>query len=94
MTTARLYGQTIAKSDKTVLLEGSHYFPPQDVNLDALVESETRTQCAMKGSAHYFNVTAAEQTIDDAAWAYPNPDSEFEHISGYIAFWRGVEVAD
>ncbi len=91
---AILSGETIAKSDQTILLEGSYYFPLQDVNLDLLVESETRTQCPIKGIAYYFHVTVNDETTDDAAWSYPNPEGAFTHIQGYVAFWRGIEVSE
>jgi uncharacterized protein (DUF427 family) len=28
----------------------------------------------------------------DAAWYYPDPKEAAEHIKGYIAFWKGVEI--
>jgi len=28
----------------------------------------------------------------DAAWYYPDCKPEAQHIEGYVAFWRGVEV--
>jgi uncharacterized protein (DUF427 family) len=30
----------------------------------------------------------------DAAWYYPEPKAAAAEIKGYIAFWRGVKVAD
>ena len=30
----------------------------------------------------------------DAAWYYPDPKPAARKIKGYVAFWRGVEVAE
>jgi hypothetical protein len=33
------------------------------------------------------------QDNPDAAWYYPDPKPAARKIKGYVAFWRGVEVA-
>ncbi len=37
-----LNGTVLADSDKTVIVEGNHYFPPEAVNKDALSDSSTQ----------------------------------------------------
>jgi uncharacterized protein (DUF427 family) len=48
-------GVTLAESDRTVVVEGNHYFPPGSVNGDLSRESETTTHCPWKGGASYLN---------------------------------------
>ena len=37
-----LNGTVLAESDKTVVVEGNHYFPPESVNSDVLTSSSTQ----------------------------------------------------
>jgi len=43
------YGQVLAESDKTIIIEGNHYFPVDSINKEFFKESETNTTCAWKG---------------------------------------------
>jgi uncharacterized protein (DUF427 family) len=54
MTTATWNGATIAESDKTVVVEGNHYFPPGSVHKEFLQASPTTTRCPWKGKAGYY----------------------------------------
>jgi uncharacterized protein (DUF427 family) len=88
---ATINNTTIAESNNTVEIEGSHYFPPGDVKKQLLAESETPYTCPWKGDAQYFHVSTDEQTFEDAAWSYPNPkDSAIDKVgtdfSDYVAF--------
>jgi uncharacterized protein (DUF427 family) len=42
--------------------------------------------------ASYYDVVVDGQVNKDAAWYYPTPKPAARNISGYIAFWRGVQV--
>ncbi len=42
-------GTVIAESDRTVVVEGNHYFPPDSVHKEFLRPSETHTTCPWKG---------------------------------------------
>ena len=84
--------QVIAHSDRTVVLEGNHYFPPEDVDMSSLAKSPTTTRCRWKGTAHYFTLEIDGERNADAAWYYPDPKPEAEQIRDRIAFWNGVEV--
>ncbi len=92
MTRAIWNDTVIAESDKTVIVEGNHYFPPSDVNQEYLVETDYRTQCPWKGEAHYFNLVVGDQINRTATWSYPEPREKAKHIKGYFAFWKGVSV--
>jgi len=92
MMQAELNGTVVAQSDKTVVVEGNHYFPAEDVNADYLKPSETHTTCPWKGIASYYTVAVPDGTSEDAAWYYPTPSPAAEQIAGRVAFWRGVTV--
>ncbi|MGH9880008.1 MAG: DUF427 domain-containing protein [Pyrinomonadaceae bacterium] len=84
---------TIAESDKTVVIEGNHYFPPESVNKDYLKPSSTHTKCPWKGEASYYDIVVNGETNKDAAWYYPEPKPAASEIKDHIAFWRGVKVS-
>ena len=86
-------GEVIADSDHTILVEGNHYFPPQDVNRELLVESDEHSQCPWKGTASYYDLVVDGERNRGAVWYYPEPFPAAEPIKDYLAFWRGVEVA-
>jgi uncharacterized protein (DUF427 family) len=90
--TATWNGKVIASSDRTVVVEGNHYFPTADVEADVLQPTETHTVCPWKGTASYYDVVVDGDRNGDAAWYYPTPKAEAAEILDHIAFWKGVEV--
>ncbi len=82
----------LAESDETIVVEGSHYFPPTSLHKRHFETSETRTVCEWKGEASYYDVVANGKSNTDAAWYYPETKEAADNIRGYVAFWRGVEV--
>ncbi|THH01926.1 hypothetical protein EW026_g857 [Hermanssonia centrifuga] len=88
-------GTVLAQSDKTVKLEGNHYFPPESCNEDLLTASTTVYVCPWKGSATYYNVTLDGKDIKDAAWSYPQPKEAAKSITGHLAFDKSkVKIED
>ena len=85
-------GVTLAESDKTIVVEGNHYFPPDAVNREHFQSSDKHTICSWKGEASYLTVAVDGQTNNDAAWFYPSPKPEAAQIKDYVAFWHGVKV--
>jgi uncharacterized protein (DUF427 family) len=86
-------GAVIAESDRTKVVEGNQYFPPDAVRREHLRESSTHTTCPWKGVASYYDVVVGDQVNRDAAWYYPETKEAANDIRGYIAFWRGVSIA-
>ena len=82
----------LAESDQTIVIEGNHYFPPDAVNWQYFIPSQTHTICPWKGQASYYTIAVNGQTNMDAAWFYPEPKDAAKQIRGFIAFWRGVRV--
>ena len=85
-------GVVIAESDQTVVVEGNHYFPPDGVNRDYLVDNPAHTICPWKGTASYYDIVVGGQTNTGAAWYYPEPKPAASDIKDHVAFWRGVSV--
>ena len=86
--------QTLAESDKTIVVEGNHYFPPAAVNNEYFQPSNTHTTCPWKGEASYYDVVVDGETNKDAAWYYPEAKPAAAEIKNYVAFWKGVKVLD
>ena len=82
----------LADSDKTVVVEGNHYFPPETVKREYFQESNTHTTCPWKGLASYHDVVVDGTVNKDAAWYYPDPKPAAAEIKDHVAFWRGVKV--
>ena len=91
---AMWHGAVLAESDKTVVVENNHYFPPISLNRKFLRDSDHQTQCPWKGTASYYDVIVEDQVNANAAWYYHEPKPEAENIRDYVAFWHGVQVSD
>jgi uncharacterized protein (DUF427 family) len=91
--TATWNGRVIATSDRTVVVEGNHYFPIDDVEAGVLEATDTHSVCPWKGTASYYDVVVDGQRNGDAAWYYPEPKEAAAEILDRVAFWKGVEVA-
>lgn len=85
-------GAVIARSDRTVVVEGNHYFPAGDVQSRYLESSSHHTVCPWKGTASYYDVVVDGERNSNAAWCYPDPSRAAAQIKDHIAFWHGVEV--
>ena len=85
-------GAVLARSDRTVVIEGNHYFPPDDVEFDYLELSAKRTTCPWKGLASYYDIVVDGERNRAAAWYYPQPSPAAIEIKDHVAFWNGVEV--
>jgi uncharacterized protein (DUF427 family) len=92
MPVATWNGTVVAESEKTVVVEGNHYFPLESVNTRYLRQSTTTSRCPWKGLANYYSVVVDGKTNEDAAWYYAEPSDAAAAIKGYIAFWKGVDV--
>jgi uncharacterized protein (DUF427 family) len=82
----------LAESDKTIVIEGNHYFPPQDVKWEYLQGCGTRRQSTWKGQAVCFDIVIGHEINEGAAWSYPDPQPPAENLRDYVAFWKGVEI--
>ncbi|KAA0939357.1 DUF427 domain-containing protein [Streptomyces apricus] len=86
-------GQVLAESDRALVLRETgcpvaYYIPFQDVRLDLLTPSGTRTNCPFKGEASYWSLPDAA----DLAWAYLDPKPEVAEIKDHLCFYE-VQVS-
>jgi uncharacterized protein (DUF427 family) len=93
--------QVIAEASKEelIFIERNWYFPPSSVKKEFLRPSPTPYTCPWKGECQYFDVGEGDDWSRDSAWSYPEPkpsaiDKVKKDFSGYIAFWREVEVVE
>lgn len=92
MAKAMWKGEVLAESDRSELVEGNVYFPPESVKRQFLSGSDTHTTCPWKGVASYYNLEAGGETAKDAAWYYPEPKEAASFIKGFVAFGGDVKV--
>jgi uncharacterized protein (DUF427 family) len=82
-------GEVVADSKHTKALFESGlptrwYFSREDVRMDLLEPSDTRTTCAYKGYASHWS--AGDQ--EDVGWTYEDPLHDALEIQGRIAFYN------
>ena len=87
----RAAGMLVAESSRCLIVrESDHldqiYFPREDMDGAALVESDHHTICPFKGEASYSSLSIAGDVLENAVWWYPNPMSEVAGLAGYGAF--------
>jgi len=87
-------GVILAESDKYEMVEGNVYFPSESVKKEYLHDSGIDYECPWKGHADYYDIFVSEKVNKDAAWYYPAPKEAARQITGHVAFWRGVQVAE
>ena len=86
-------GAVLAQSDRTIQVEGNHYFPLDSITCEYFQPNQQHTVCPWKGTASYYDVIVNGKTNPSAAWYYPEPKSAAKQIKDHVAFWRGVQVA-
>jgi uncharacterized protein (DUF427 family) len=64
------------------------YIPVEDVRMDLLEPSETKTRCAYKGSASYWHVRVSDRFEDDLVWTYAEPQHDAEQVRGLLCFFN------
>ncbi len=88
-----------ADRDELIQIEGNWYFPPASVQFEHLSESPTPYTCPWKGVCQYFTVHDGDTILPDRAWTYRQPNSAAiervgKDFSGYVAFWKEVQVVE
>jgi len=86
-------GELLAESTRAVALFEAglpvrFYLPAEDVRLELLEPSETKTRCAYKGVASYRHVRAGDSLHDDLAWTYEEPERDAQAIRDLICFFN------
>ena len=86
-------GQVLAESSQPYLLFETNlpvrfYLPPEDVRMETLEPSSTRSYCAYKGEASYWSLVGEARGVPDVAWTYRQPLREATELTGRIAFFN------
>jgi uncharacterized protein (DUF427 family) len=87
-----LDGTLLASTGRAQMLLETHlpvryYIPPQDVRLEALAETATRSTCAYKGVATYLSTADRAEPGRDIAWFYPDPLDDAARVRDHVCFW-------
>lgn len=82
-------GQVLADSTRPKVLYETHitpryYLPREDVRLELLTESTTRTWCAYKGESRYWSYGP----VADICWSMEEPLSDGTEVCGMVAFFN------
>lgn len=85
-------GTTLADSTRPLLLFETGlptrcYLPREDVAIELLEPTSTRTRCPYKGEAVYCSARVGERVLEDIAWSYPEPIEDLPRIRGLLAFF-------
>lgn len=88
----RADGAILAETERALeLREGSYppviYIPREDVAMELLDRSDTRTTCPHKGEASYYSFSGQGGRIADAAWSYETPKDGVTEIAAHLAFY-------
>lgn len=65
------------------------YLPRDDVRMEYFTLGAGRSLCEWKGEASYLDLNAPAGRVSQAGWSYPQPRTDFQALSGYIAFYPG-----
>lgn len=90
-----LAGERIASSKRAVRVcetAGAPvvFLPPEDVEAGALIAASGKTLCEFKGTASYFDVVAAGQRIERAAFTYRRPTPRYTELAGFVSFYPAL----
>jgi uncharacterized protein (DUF427 family) len=88
-----LAGEVVANSKRpTLLFETSlptrYYLPREDVRMELLEPTESKTRCPYKGKAVYWSVRVGDQVWQDAVWSYPDPIAACAKIKDLLCFYN------
>ncbi|BAY40205.1 hypothetical protein NIES2111_45880 [Nostoc sp. NIES-2111] len=65
----------------------SYYLPPEDIKMEYLFLTPQSSFCEWKGSAGYYTIRVEDKEVQNAAWFYSNPTSQFASIKAHVAFY-------
>ena len=92
--TAIWNGKVIARSDRTLEVDGYVYFPRESVRMD-LLQATPRTENDLRcpHGVQFFDVARDAERSKRAAWSYEAPRPAMAQVDHWIGFWEDVEIA-
>jgi uncharacterized protein (DUF427 family) len=91
---ATVNGAVVARSDRTVLIEGNRYFPPDSIVDQYFTRTKIKSLCPWKGVASYYTITVGDVRQRNAAWTYRHPSPLARKIKNHVAFWNTGSVTE
>jgi uncharacterized protein (DUF427 family) len=83
----------IAQSDRTLEVDGYHYFPRDTVRMDLLrTTTKTQSDLACPHGVQFYDVVEGAECGERAAWSYEAPRAAMQRVDHWIGFWDDVEV--
>ncbi len=84
----RVGGEVVAETRRSLrVLETSHppvhYIPRDDIRMNLLSRTESRTFCEFKGEAEYWATLGGVEV----AWSYPRPAAGYDALRDHLAFY-------
>jgi uncharacterized protein (DUF427 family) len=85
-------GEVIAETERALrILETSHpptyYIPSDDIRMEFFIPTPHATFCEFKGQASYWTIKVGDKISENVAWSYENPNSGYEGLKDYMAFY-------
>ncbi len=85
-------GEEVARSTRPRLLFETglpvrYYLPREDVRMELLESSDTKSDCPYKGTASYYSLQTGKASHEDLVWFYPNPLPEVAKIKDLLCFF-------
>lgn len=85
-------GEVVADTHRPMLLVETNlpprwYLPREDVRMDLMTASDTRTTCAYKGHASYWSTSVGGTELTDIAWSYADPRHDADQVRDMLCFY-------
>ncbi len=91
--TATWHGKTIARSDRTLEVDGYVYFPRENVRMELLKSTaKTARDLECPHGVQFYDVVDGDTKSPRAAWSYEAPRAKMKPVDHWIGFWEDVEV--
>ncbi|MFO1079516.1 MAG: DUF427 domain-containing protein [Reyranellaceae bacterium] len=92
--TATWQGRELARSERTLEVDGYRYFPRETVRMDLLrLAPKTASDLKCPHGVQFYDVVEGERRSSRAAWSYEAPQAKMAPVDHWIGFWEDVEVA-
>ena len=85
--------QVIAKSDKTLEVDGYRYFPRDSVRMDLLrAAPKTPDDQQCPHGVQFYDLVEGTNCSKRAAWSYEKPGTAMKKVDHWFGFWDDVKV--
>jgi len=92
--TATWHGQVIARSDRTLEVDGYRYFPRESVRMELLKAApKTARDLECPHGVQFYDLAEGDAKSERAAWSYEAPQTRMKPVDHWIGFWEDVAVS-